>query len=94
MHGHWDLAKDGLGFVATILIAIPWLRDYRARRLRSEVEAFAVGGRLRTATRRLQTRLHHWIDNPKPSDFLIVSMGFFLLALSFLISLLTSIIGA
>ncbi|HEU0157108.1 MAG TPA: hypothetical protein VFQ82_13630 [Stellaceae bacterium] len=94
MHGYSDLVKDGLGFVATILIAVPWLRDYSARRLRSEIEALPVGGRLRAATRRLQARLDGWIDSPKQSDLLIMATGFILLALSFLISLFASLAGA
>jgi len=91
MPGAWDVAKDALGLAGAVVTAIPWIRDFAARRKRGAIEQVPAEGAFRAMLERVDGRLKRWIDAPKPADLLCMIIGLAMVALSFLISLVTNL---
>jgi hypothetical protein len=84
----WSIAKDAAGFIGSILLFIPWARDFRGRSKLEKVKGVATRLSLKG---RLQQRRETWLARPKAFDLWISLAGLLLIALSFGISLLIDV---
>ena len=84
------LAKEAFGFAGAILLAIPWLRDYRRRKRASRFAGVEGRGTMRRILDRLKAEDQAWFNAPKRVDGLCVTSGLLLIAASFLIGIFLS----
>lgn len=82
----WDALKDLLGVVGPILMAFPWLRDFRLRNLRTKVEDVPAMGRLRQVKEAIEGSIRKRIEDPKMADFAWTILGLLSIFVSFLIA--------
>lgn len=82
----WDALKDLLGVIGPILIALPWLRDFRLRNLRTKVEGVPAMGRLRRVKETIEGSIRKRIEDPKMADFVWTIVGLLFVFVSFLIA--------
>ena len=94
MASPWEVVKDSLGFLGAVIMAVPWLRDYFARRRRDWLRGVPVFGSLAAAIDRRAERLKEKLGRAKDEDFVYMTIGLVLLALSFAISLWRNVIAA
>jgi hypothetical protein len=82
----WDAVKDFLGATGSILIALPWLRDFWLRYRRSKVQEVAATGRLGRLKSSIEDSMRQKIEAPKMADFVWTILGLLLICASFLIA--------
>jgi hypothetical protein len=82
---NWPLAKEVCGFVGTLLVLVPWLRDFRGRRLLERTRDTRTLGSLSVVKAEAIAQHRHWLDRPKPGDLVATIVGFLLIAASFVI---------
>ncbi|MBV8850682.1 MAG: hypothetical protein JOZ16_13990 [Methylobacteriaceae bacterium] len=83
-----DAVKDFLGAVGAILIALPWLLDFRLRGRQEAAEELATAGALSNLKSDIQASLKRKIDTPKVRDLVFTLLGLLCVCASFVIALL------
>jgi hypothetical protein len=84
----WDALKDLSGATGSLLIAVPWLKDFWLRRRKSRVEEVAATGKLARLKISIEASMRRKIESPKMSDFVWTTIGLALVFASFLIALI------
>ncbi|MEQ8311428.1 MAG: hypothetical protein RIA72_12100 [Sphingopyxis sp.] len=85
------LAKEAFGFGGAILLAVPWLRDYRRRKDARSIARVEGRGTMQRILARLKAEDQAWFNAPKRIDGLCATWGLILIAASFLIGILTNL---
>lgn len=84
----WDAVKDFLGAIGPVLIAVPWFRDFRLRKQKSQVEDVPTQGRFHQIKSQIEDSIKKKIESPKMEDFVWTIIGLTLIFVSFLIALI------
>ena len=82
----WGALKDLLGVIGPALMALPWLRDFRLRNLRTKIEGVPAVGRLRKVKEAIEGSIRKKIEDPKIADFAWTILGLLFIFVSFLIA--------
>lgn len=88
----WDAFKDLLGATGPILIAVPWLKDFRLRHRRSKVEEVSPTGSLAKLKASIEDSMRRKIESPKMADFVWTILGLLLIFASFLIAFVRGLV--
>jgi hypothetical protein len=83
----WPIIKEAAGFAGAVLVAIPWMLDFRGRKRKGRVAAVKATGSLRGVRDELIAEDETWLSKAKPADLYCTLGGLALIALSFLIGL-------
>jgi len=83
----WDVATEALGFLGSLVMAVPWFRDFAERFSLHRVRKIVITGPLTRLHTRLVEHLKISIERPRSTDFIYMLVGLLLLALSFGINL-------
>jgi hypothetical protein len=89
----WDTLKDFLGVVGSIMMAIPWLRDFYLRQRRTSLSNVPTSGKLSQLRDTIVGSIRDKIDAPKVADFVWTVLGLLCICMSFLIAFVRGIAG-
>ncbi len=84
------IVSDAVGLVASVLLAIPWYREFLLRRRRDRHDEYEkrTEGALRRRVEKSKTRLTQRLEKASSLDLTLTTLGMTLLAISFGIKLL------
>jgi hypothetical protein len=88
VYSAWDVTKDFLGALGSIMMAVPWLRDFYLRYRREKLRDIPTGGGLTVLRDSIKASLRDKIDSPKIADFIWTMLGLLAIFFSFAIALI------
>jgi hypothetical protein len=89
-----DSVKDFLGALGSILVALPWILDFRLRRRQKQAEGLRTAGALSNLRSEIEASIKRKIDAPKARDFVFTMFGLFCICASFVIAFIHGMFGS
>ncbi len=81
-----DAAKDFLGALGPVLIAIPWFRDFFGRLKRANFSGVRASGNLEKLKSEIEEILRKKVEHPRTQDFGWTVAGLACITASFIIA--------
>lgn len=92
-YDYWDAIKDGFGMVGPFLLARPWFRDNKLRKIWHSLRDVRAEGSLGERIKRLNAAAETELVTWKPVDFWWTVGGLACIFLSFAIALVHGLAG-